>query len=79
MNIKFYRTDISRSKEKGEREKWRFGIEQDICLCSCDITSRCKKATKNNGLEIVTGYTIYFWKYSLSIFLKKPDDCPLPF
>lgn len=79
MNIKFYRTENFRSKRRGERERWRFGIVQDICCCPCDITCRCKKATKNNGIELVTGYTIYLGKYSLSIYFKTPDDCTAPF
>lgn len=77
MNIRVYRTDPFPNR-KGKRETWRFGIEQHTCNCPCDIC-RCKKATKNNGLELVTGYTIYFWKYSLSIYLKTPIDCQSPF
>ena len=79
MNVRVYRTVPFPKNKRGYREKWRFGIEQNVCNCPCDIICRCKKATKNNGLELISGYTFYFWKYSISIYFETPDDCTAPF
>jgi hypothetical protein len=58
-----------------DRPFWNFERFIDFRKSLC----HCSKPTCGATKPLTIGYTIYFWKYIISISYNKPNNCNFPF